>query len=167
MKRALSRRSGLALALGILTLGMAFGCVERETLEPDPIPLWNRYDAEQRRAKVHDFVLHSIEIGGRIECKGNRFNEQTTEVYARTLLKHDNSEARVKQLFVRFEYLKGVLKGARATDHVYRSDRAQVKERRRVELNPGGECTCVRVVGIMWIMNRNRTVTRIICPEDA
>lgn len=165
MNRSRVPQLRLLFAFFLVSLCFAPGCVERNRLEPDLIPLWERYDSEVLSTDKREFVLREIEIGGRIECTGEHFFEQTTEVYARTRLKINGEPARVRQIYVGFDYLSGVMKGTHSTQRNYDSDRAIVKEKIRVNLNPGGECSCVKVMGIMWVGKHNPVASEIICPE--
>ena len=62
--------------------------------------------------------------------------------------------------------MDGVLKGAMTSQRNYDTDHAAIAETLRVNLNPGAECSCVMVKGIMWIGKHNPVVGGVICPEE-
>ena len=72
-------RGARALAV-LLLLSLSVACVERERLEPDPKPLWERMNAERGNARNRSFVHWTLEVGGHTECSGDRFFEQAARV---------------------------------------------------------------------------------------
>ncbi len=167
----LFRRAALAaMTIAVLTLGL--GCVERTRIDAEgtpgapETPLWERYESDELNLDQTNFVLRRLEIGGRVECSGDNFFEQTTEVFARARFKQTGDPARVRQIYVDFKYMDGVLKGALTTQRNTDSDHAAIAETLRVNLNPGAECSCVMVKGIMWIGKHNPVVGGVICPEE-
>ena len=172
MNRLLLFRRGPLVAMTIAALGLGLGCVERTRIEAEgapgapETPLWERYESDALNLAQKDFVLRYVEIGGRVECSGDRFFEQTTEVFARARFKQTGYPARVRHIYVDFKYMDGVLKGAQTTQHNYDTDQAVVAETLRVDLNPGAVCSCVMVKGIMWIGRHNPVIGGLICPEE-
>ena len=145
-------------------------CVERTRIDGESAhedPLWERYEGDELNLDKMDFVLRYVEIGGRVECSGSgeNFFEQTTEVFARARFRQTGDPARVRQIYVDFKYLDGALKGALTSQRNTDSDRAEIAETLRVDFNPGAECSCVMVKGIMWIDKHNPLVGGVICPE--
>jgi len=172
VNRLLVFRRGTLAAMTIAALALGLGCVERTridaegTSEGPETPLWERYENDALNLEKTNFVLRYVEIGGRIECSGDRFFEQTTEVFARARFKNTGYPARVRQIYVDFKYMDGLLKGALTSQRNYDTDQAVVAETLRVDLNPGAKCSCVMVKGIMWIGRHNPVAGGVICPEE-
>jgi len=159
-------RGARALAV-LLLLSLSVACVERERLEPDPKPLWERMNAERGNARNRSFVHWTLEVGGHTECSGDRFFEQTTEVYARARRSADLEPVRVAGLSIRFEYKNGLMARARAQEDGSEVDQVRLREVLKVGLNPGAECSCVGVMGVMKVMKRTIAQSTLVCPEDA
>ena len=132
-----------------------------------PLALAQATEVRVRLAAAHGELAEegAIEIHA-IKTSGDNFFEQTTEVFARARFKQRGDPARVRQIYVDFKYMDGVLKGALTTQRNTDTDHAAIAETLRVNLNPGAECSCVMVKGIMWIGKHNPVVGGVIYPEE-
>ncbi len=159
-------RACFFLFLWVATGSFALGCVEREQLVPNDTPVTERFNAKTREAKDRNFVSHTLEVGGVIECSEGSFQEQQTEAYLRVKKIGSEEALDVRKLSVQIVYDAGLFRNTQTRVFEERGSYVEVAERLSSKLNGGDICSCARVTGFASIIGRNITVVKRICPEQ-
>ena len=159
-------RACFFLFLWVATGSFALGCVEREQLVPSDTPVTERFDAATRGAKARNFVGHTLEVGGIVECSEGSFQEQQTEAYLRITKIGSEEALAVRKLSVEIIYDAGLFRNVNTRVFEGKGSYVEVAERLSSKLNGDDICSCVRVTGFGSIIGRNITVGTRICPEQ-